>query len=318
MTAVFRKRFVAPQDTSMAWLNLINVFVATVDEGSFAAAGRKLNLSRSAVGKAVSKLEFDLGTALFHRSTRFQKLTVEGELLHESAQIALAQLATAASTLDARKRVAQGILRVTAPSALGRLVALPLLSLATRHPMLQLQATFTDQLLDIIDDQIDVAIRVGPLSDSTTLATKRLASMRMTLCASPMYVDRRGAPLLVADLTDHDAIVYRRGGHLVTWQFIGEAGRKISVVPNERVKFDDLYAIKEAAIAGLGIAWLPEWMTRKQFALGKLTAVLPDVRSEALPVHAVWPAKTPLSLRSRLAIDALTKELPSLVAPGGR
>jgi DNA-binding transcriptional LysR family regulator len=298
----------------MALLDSISVFIASVDEGGFAAAGRKLNLSRSAVGKTIAKLEAGVGVRLFHRSTRSQKLTLEGELLYEQARATLAQLDAVTSSLDAGKRTAQGVLRVTAPSALGRLVARPLLDLAVQHRQLRLQMTFTDHALDLIDDGIDLAVRVGPLTDSATLATRRLASMRMTLCAAPSYCERRGVPREIADLSEHDAIVYRRGAFLVRWRLTDTAGRTTAIVPNERIKFDDLDVMCEAAVAGLGVAWLPEWLTMKYLASGELKALMPTVRSEAFPIQAVWPGTAPVPVRLRLAIDALAERLPDLLA----
>jgi DNA-binding transcriptional LysR family regulator len=298
----------------MALLDNLAVFLASVEEGGFAAAGRKVNRSRSAVGKCIARLEGEVGARLFHRSSRTNTLTSEGELLYEQAKRTLAELDALTSALDARRRSPTGILRVTAPSALGRLVAKPLVQLAADHPDLKIQMRFTDEVLGLLEEGMDLGVRVGPLADSATLRTRRIASMTMHLCASPEYRARCGAPRTLAELRDHDAIIYGRGPFRIAWQLSDATGRRLEVVPRERVRFDDLDAMCDAAAAGLGVAWLPAWLIAEPLRTGRLETLLPDVYSEPFAVHAIWPAMSALPARLRMAIDALAERLPSLLA----
>lgn len=153
-----------------------------------------------AVGKSVARLEEQTGVRLLHRSTGSHTLTPEGELLYDEARSALARLEGVGSALSGLAHVPSGTLRVTVPVALGRLVARILQVLAAAYPDLSLQVTFTDRIVDLIEDGIDLAIRLGPLPDASALATKRLARMDMVLCAAPKYLERRGPPSDVAAL----------------------------------------------------------------------------------------------------------------------
>ncbi len=292
-------------------LDVLPIFLIVAEEGSFASAGRKLNLSRSAIGKSVARLEAQVGARLLYRSTRSHTLTPEGEMLYEGARSAMAQLEAVGSALGGLARRPAGTLRVTAPTALGRLVARILQNLATDHPELALHLTFTDRIVDLIEEGIDLAVRLAPLSDASALTTKRLARMDMVLCAAPEYLRRRGFPPDMAALAGHDGIFYVKERRLERWKF--ENAPVTVTLPNPRIRSDDLEALCAGAVAGLGIAWLPVWLARDHLKRAHLTEVLPETNSTPYIIHAVWPQSALMPLRLRLALDVVSSRLQRLL-----
>jgi DNA-binding transcriptional LysR family regulator len=291
----------------------VNVFVEAVEAGGFSTAAARLNLSRSAVGKTIARLERRLGARLFHRTTRSQSLTEDGQIFYERCRRALEELQAGEAMLDSGRREAVGRLRVSMPVLFGRRCVAPILMrLAQRCPRLQLDLNFSDRLVDLIEDGFDLAIRNGTLAESAGLTTRRDAQQRMTVCAAPAYLAAHGAPLAIEDLSDHDAITYtfRQYGRAFTWTFPREGQRPVEIAAKTRMSFDDLEAIADAAAAGLGLAWLPCWLVRERLRSGALVRVLGDQPGLVIDSHALWPQTPHLPLRVRLAIDALAAELP--------
>jgi DNA-binding transcriptional LysR family regulator len=191
--------------------NGISVFVEVADAGGFSAAAARLNLSRSAVGKTVSRLERRLGVRLFHRTTRTQSLTEEGQLFYESCQKALGEIRTAEDLLESGKREIRGRLRISMPVLFGRQCVAPLLrDLLRAHPRLELDLSFNDRVVDLLDEGFDLAIRNSPLGNGSGLMMRTVAEQRMTVCASPAYLETHGTPRTVAELAAHECIVYAR------------------------------------------------------------------------------------------------------------
>ncbi|CAM5768435.1 LysR family transcriptional regulator [Labrys miyagiensis] len=288
----------------------VAVFVEAVDAGGFAAAAQRLNLSRSAVGKAVARLEDRLGTRLFHRTTRTQSLTDDGQIFYERCQRALAELREGEAMLDSGRREVSGRLRVSMPALFGRHCIAPLLvKLATQHPRLELELNLTDRRVDLIEDGFDLAIRNGALQSDANLTTRVVAHQRMTLCASPSYLRDRGHPQTVMALHHHDAITYMRAGQPRPWLFPMADGAPLEIMPRSRFQFDALDAIADATAAGMGIAWLPCWLVAGYVRRGELTRVLTDIPGLVFEVHALWPRSPHLPLRVRAAIDILSANL---------
>ncbi|HEY0210583.1 LysR family transcriptional regulator [Acerihabitans sp.] len=291
-------------------LNGISVFVTAVEAGSFALAATRLHLSRSAVGKTIARLEQRLGVRLFLRTTRSQSLTDDGALFYERCQRALEEIHTAETLLETGKQQVSGRLRISMPVLFGRLCVASLLTGLTRqHPGLELELSFSDRIVDLIEDGYDLAIRNGPLPDSARLVARRIGDHRMTYCASPEYLARRGTPQSLADLAGHDAVAYLRAGTLQHWQVTRPDGTLDEFVPKTRVLMDDLQAISDAAAAGFGIAWLPCWLVRERVQRGELLQVLTDYTGIFFGAYAVWPKTTHLPLKVRLAVDLLADKL---------
>ena len=293
----------------------IPVFVASVEAGSFAQAAVRLHLSRSAVGKSIARLEERLGVRLFHRTTRSQRLTDNGALFYERCLRALEEIRGAESQLETGKHQVNGRLRVAVPVLFGRQCIAPLLiELAQEHPGLELEMSFSDRVVDLVEEGFDMAVRNGALADSSVLVARRLGEHRMVLCAAPDYLLKNGQPQTVDDLRQHTAINYTRAGRVLPWQLMDYDGTSRTFIPRSSLNMDDLQAICDAALAGHGLAWLPCWMVIKEIQQGDLVPLLkqaPDVRFD---VHAVWQQTPHLPLRVRIAIDMLVKRLPAVMA----
>ena len=293
----------------------IPVFVASVEAGSFAQAAVRLHLSRSAVGKSIARLEERLGVRLFHRTTRSQRLTDNGALFYERCLRALEEIRGAESQLETGKHQVSGRLRVAVPVLFGRQCIAPLLiELAQEHPGLELEMSFSDRVVDLVEEGFDMAVRNGALADSSVLVARRLGEHRMVLCAAPDYLLKNGQPQSVDDLRQHTAINYTRAGRVLPWQLMDYDGTSRTFIPRSSLNMDDLQAICDAVLAGHGLAWLPCWMVIKEIQQGNLVPLLdqaPDVRFD---VHAVWQQTPHLPLRVRIAIDMLVKRLPAVMS----
>ncbi|MCX8997070.1 LysR family transcriptional regulator [Rhizobiaceae bacterium BDR2-2] len=293
-------------------LNGIGVFVAAVESGSFSSAAERLHLSRSAVAKTIARIEARLDVRLFHRTTRSQTLTEDGQIYYERCLRALEEIRAGEAVLESGRREAVGRLRVTMPVLFGRRCVAPVLvRLAQAHPKLELDLSFNDRVVDVIEDGFDLAIRNGPPGDGAGLMMRRIGLQRMTVCAAPDYLARRGTPAELDDLRSHEAVTYGRAGRVRPWLFPMEGGKPLDITPPSRMRFEDMEAIADAAVAGYGLAWLPCWLIRERVRAGSLVPLLADQPRLVFESHALWPQTPHLPLRVRLAIDALAAELPA-------
>ncbi|WP_375759101.1 LysR family transcriptional regulator [Corallococcus exercitus] len=295
----------------------VAVFVEAVEARGFSAAAAKLNLSRSAVGKTVARLEERLGVRLFHRTTRSQGLTQDGQVFYERCQRALGELRAGEALLESGKQEVAGRLRVSMPVIYGRRCVAPILrDLAREHPKLELDLSFNDRFVDLLEDGFDLVIRnagIRGLDAGDGLTARRVGSQRMSVCASPAYLRKHGTPRTLEALSDHDTIRYVRSGMTRTWLFPREDGSNAELVPPSRLRFDDLEAILDAAVAGMGLAWLPCWLIQDLVRDKKLVRVLTDLPGLCFDVYALWPTTPHLPVRVRVAIDALAQKLPASV-----
>lgn len=289
----------------------IVAFVRTADLGSFVAAGRVLEVSASAVGKAVARLEHELGVRLLQRSTRRVSLTEEGRLFHERCRRILDDLDDARAMLSQTLERPRGRLRVTAPIVSYHLL-LPLLpEFLARYPAVELDLDFNDRIVDLIEEGIDVAIRSGVLPDSR-LVSRPLWPYRMLLCASPAYLSRRGQPANAADLAVHDGICFRypNSGKLLEWP-AGARGAEGDATPTlqRSLVFNNMEAVRGAALRGLGIGCMPDFLVREPLADGALSRVLDDdVQSRSAGrYHGVWATSRHLSPKVRVFVDFLVE-----------
>lgn len=297
------------------WIAGIDVFVEAAEAGSFSAAAERLALTRSAVAKTIARLEKRLGTRLFHRTTRKQVLTEQGQLFYASCRRAIEEIKAGQAQLESGRKEVSGRLRVSVPVLFGRICVAPvLLEMARVHPGLQLDISFSDRVVDLAADGFDLAIRTGSLGDSGDLIARRLVRQRMTLCASPDYLARHGAPSSLDELERHDAVVYARPSRRVrSWLFPQPSGDVREIEPRSRLRFDDLEAIVNAAIAGHGIAWLPCWLIHEGVRSGRLVRVLDQQPGMLFDSHAVWLREVGTSPRIRAAVDALLNSLPEVM-----
>jgi DNA-binding transcriptional LysR family regulator len=294
-------------------LSGIREFVTVVEAGSFAAAALRLNLSRSAVGKAVARLEARLGTRLCQRTTRVLSLTEDGLSFYERCTRALSELEQAELALESGRAEPAGKVRVTVPVVIGRRCVAPVLfDVARQHPALVLEVSFTDRPVDLIEEGYDLAVRNGALPDDPGLMSRALARQRMTVCASPAYLEQHGRPASLADLSAHQAIDYANPRYTRSWLFPSDEGITTEITMKGRIRLDDLEAIGDAATAGLGLAWLPCWLIRERIARGELVRLFNGPATE-FATSALWPRAPFLPLRVRVLIDALAARLPAMM-----
>ncbi len=281
------------------------VFVAAARAGSFTVAAERLGLTKSAVGKTIARLETRLGVRLFHRTTRLTRLTADGEAYFSVCATAIDEISAAQGALASDGQVLSGRLRIDMPVSFGRRVLLPLLAeMARPHPALHLSLTFTETTSDILQEDIDLAIRFGALKDSSHLVARHLLDSQRAIVASPAYLDRHGRPRNLADLQGHHGIVGMGKGPPLDWLVRdGEAVRRI--VPLAMHQAGNGEAIVDLAVAGLGMCQMPMFMVRDALADGRLEAVLPDLSNVPVEVHMVWPRRQHLSPRVRYVVDQL-------------
>ena len=293
----------------------VHAFVETVKAGSFAGAAEQLSLTRSALSKAITKLEARLNVRLLHRSTRSLTLTEDGRLYFESCRRALDELASTQSQLESGRQDVTGRLRVSMPVLYGREVVAPLLrQWATGHPGLVLELSLSDRPVDLIAEGVDLAIRHGELKDDGALRARRLLMQHKVLCAAPAYLARHGKPLEFQDLGAHEHLVYRRGNFVQPLEFEGVAGQRLSFTPQGRFRADDLAVMLDACLAGMGLAWLPQWLVQGHLDSAELVPLLASYRSMPQQTSAVWVAHQAMPPRLRQAIDLLVAQLPRSVS----
>lgn len=296
-------------------LDGVTVFVEVVRLGSLARAADHLGLTRSAVGKAMSRLESRLSARLFHRTTRNQSLTDEGQIYYEHCMRALAELQGAEQSIESSRTEVGGRLRVTTSVLFGRYCIAPLLlDLAKHHPALELHLCFDDRPVDVLAEGYDLAIRSGPIGvESEGLRARKLGAHHKLVVASPEYVAAHGSPACIAELSRHKILMYQRANRLNVWQFLSAEGAVVDVPLASRLYFDDLEMIADAAQSGFGLAWLPKWLIHDRLQKGSLVAVLENQPSLEMEIHALWPSTPHIPQRLRLAIDLLVERLPKLI-----
>ncbi|WP_186092092.1 LysR family transcriptional regulator [Burkholderia gladioli] len=289
-------------------LNGIVAFVRTAETLSFVAAGRKLGISASAVGKTIARLERSLGVRLFHRTTRRVTLTEEGRHFHERCHRILEELRDAEATLSASAQTPRGRLRVSLP-VIGYRFLLPVLpAFSARYPDIELDLDFNDRLVDVVEGGFDAVIRSGQLSDSS-LMSRRLGPFRFVLCASPDYLARAGVPRGLADLAAHEGVRYRfpTTGKLQPWSLLPDGGEP----PNLRCAMtcNNMEALRGAVIAGFGIGFMPDFLARDAPAAGSLVEVLEPYSIAPGQFSILWPSSRQLSPKLRVFVDFMCEHL---------
>jgi DNA-binding transcriptional LysR family regulator len=294
--------------TSMA------VFVKAVDLGSFAAAAAVLDLSAPMVGKHVRFLEERIGVRLLNRTTRRQSLTDFGRAYYERCRVILAEADAADGLAADQLSEPRGKLRVTMPVLFGRRCVAPvLLQLAREYPRLELALSFTDHVANLAEDDYDLAIRTGSVEDRAGVIVRRVASQHMVVCAAPSYLKAHGWPESIEDLGRHQTIIYNRSGPVRPWLFPRDSGTPAEFMPVSRLRLDDLDAIADAAVAGLGLAGLPCWLVRERVQGGALVVLLPGQAGLYYDCYALWLQTPYLPLKLSVAIDTLAAALPKFM-----
>ena len=290
--------------TTMDKLTSLRAFVKVVELGSFSEAGRQLRLSRSAISKYVSDLEHDLGVQLLNRTTRHASPNENGQAYFERALGILAELDAADHAVAQAQAAPRGLLRVNAPMSFGTLQLGPALAdFMALYPELRIQLALSDEQVDPVQGGYDVTLRIADL-ESSSLIARRIVAIDRAICASPAYLDRHGVPKHPADLRSHALLTY---GFLLTgnqWKLTGKDGDHW-IQPEWTLCVNNAEVLRDAAIAGRGIALLPTFIAGASLRTGALRRFLDDYSAPPLALYAIYPQTRHLAVKVRLFIDFL-------------
>jgi DNA-binding transcriptional LysR family regulator len=283
----------------------MRVFTGVIDAGSFVAAADALGMSKAAVSRHVSELEQRLGARLLHRTTRRLSLTDEGEVFLARSRDILASIEESEAEISTRATSASGLLKVSVPVSFALKHLAPLWSdFLAAHPRLTLDVHLSDRVVDLVDEGFDLALRIARLPDSS-LVSRKIASTRLVLCASPAYLQRRGAPAHPRDLASHDVIGYSLLSVKDQWQFEGPEG-PVTVKITPRLWANNGDTSVAAAVRGAGFNLQPTFLIADELADGRLVEVLPEYRSLELGIYAIYPSRKFVLPKVRALVEFLS------------
>ncbi|QBR01213.1 LysR family transcriptional regulator [Paraburkholderia pallida] len=279
-------------------MTAMETFVAVVEAGSFSAAARRLNVGQPAVSKSVAQLEERLGTRLLLRSTRGLNTTDAGQRFYEHAKVAIEEADEAEHAARQSSESVSGRLRVSAAPTFARLHVMPVLKrFLDQHPQLEIDIVLDDRNIDLLEEGMDVSLRMGSLDDSAMTARRISRSPRLVV-GTPAYFEEAGVPATPADLSRHQAIVYSQRGGGESWSF-SRNGKETAVVVSGRVRVSAAEGIRTAVLGHMGIAVASQWMFAPELADGSVRAVLTDWQLPPVDLWAVFPAGRLVTSRAR-------------------
>jgi LysR family transcriptional regulator for bpeEF and oprC len=284
----------------------ILAFVRAAEARNFTKAAQQLGMSPSGVSKAISRLEDQFKVRLLHRTSRSVTMTPEGTAFYERCRQIVADLEGAEQMLSQSRELPQGTLRITLPLSIGRLhLARVIPEFTARYPEVTLSASFSDRLIDLIDEGYDVAVRLGKPPDSRLIA-RQLAVGAMVTCASPAYLKRHGTPRIPEDLASHNCIrfVGPNTGRSFEWKFQRD-GKRFGVPVSGNLTLDHAEALVEAALAGTALIQISSYVTTAAVRAGDLKAVLKEFQVEAPTIWVMYPQNRHLTPRVRTFVDFL-------------
>ncbi|ENA0609992.1 LysR family transcriptional regulator [Enterobacter bugandensis] len=265
----------------------METFVTVVESGSFTAAAARLEMSAVMVGKYVALLESRLGTRLLERNTRRQSVTDAGRVFFEEAKRVLEQVNLAESAVERLRAAPAGTLRVTAPTSFGGCAIAPLVAtFLQRFPDVRVELDLTNRMVDLVDEGVDLAIRIGDVRNDDLVA-KYLCPYRMAICAAPDYLARHGTPQTPADLVDHLCLSHTVWTARNEWRLPGVEG-EVRWKRDAILRCNDGYGLRMAARAGAGLLLQPEVLVAEELASGRLVRVLENFIPHPRPVHLLW------------------------------
>jgi DNA-binding transcriptional LysR family regulator len=289
----------------------MKVFVRVVETGSFSAIARENATTQSAVSKQVAALEASLGAKLISRSTRALSLTEEGKRFFPEARRLVADFEAAEERLRLGRTGLTGWLRIAASVGYGRRILLPRVqSFLERHPAVRIDLRLDDGFADLVEEGIDVAIRLGELPDSSLVA-RRIGVSQRVLVAHPTYfakLPNRGPKLEhPRDLAAHNCIVYTEGATHNAWEFLGPDGERAEIRVAGNLQTNSSEIIRAAALSGMGVCYAPNWLLPDELVSGEVRLLLPDWRARLIPIQAVYPAHRRHVAKIDALIDHLTE-----------
>lgn len=290
------------------------IFACVVEHRSFSGAATAIGVSKATVSKAIARLEAQLGTALFHRTSRRLTLTDSGTALAERAGRILAEARAAEEAAIDSAKAPSGLVRIAAPITFGiRFVADAIADLIAEHPGIQVDLRLSDARVDIVADGFDIALRIADLPDSS-LRARRLAPIKARVVAAPAYLAQHGTPRHPADLAHHACFLYANA--IGAWQFRKADGEEAAVRPAGPLTTDNGDAMMPALLAGLGIARLPDFIIDRELADGRLVEILSDWSPTNVALHLLTPPSTLRPARVELVIDFLSQRFRNLCSRG--
>ncbi|HED3855958.1 LysR substrate-binding domain-containing protein [Enterobacter soli] len=265
----------------------METFIAVVESGSFTLAASRLEMSAVMVGKYIALLESQLGTRLLERNTRRQSLTDAGRVYFDEAKRVLEQVSAAERAVERLRATPAGTLRVSAPTSFGGCVVAPLTAtFLQRFPEVRVELDLTNRMVDLVDEGVDLAIRIGDIHHDDLVA-KYFCPYRMVICAAPEYLARHGTPQTPADLVDHLCLSHTVWTARNEWRLPGVEG-EVRWKRDAILRCNDGYGLRMAARAGAGLLLQPEVLVAEELASGRLVRVLEDYTPEPRPVHLLW------------------------------
>lgn len=295
-------------------LDIMQLFVRIAETGSFSKAARAVGVGQPTASKQIAALEERLGAQLLQRTSRGLNLTDAGQAYYEVSVRLLGEIEAGESSVGRGQMSPSGVLRVALSAGFGRMYVVPRLpEFFARYPDLAVDLNVSERHVNLIEEGIDVAVRIGLLADSSLLA-RRIGSMEVVTVASPQYLEKFGEPLSPADLEHHKAVIFMFRGAARPWEFKGPAGN-IIVQPKGRVRTNDAEHIRAAVRAGLGIAHNSGWLFARDIASGAVRSLLSDYAPDPYPIHAVYPGGRIIPVKVKVFVDFLAQifaEEPSL------
>ncbi|WP_431301898.1 LysR family transcriptional regulator [Sediminicoccus sp. BL-A-41-H5] len=287
---------------------LFRSFVRVVEAGSFTTVAAEQNTSQPTVSRQIAALEQHLGCLLLQRTTRALTLTEDGRAFYAQAQLALEAIAEAETSVGRRKGKPTGTLRLACAAVLGRLHILPRLPrFLERYPDVAVDLVMGDDFTDLVEQRIDLSIRVGALTDPGLVA-RRIGTSRRVVVATPDYLERHGEPRTPEDLRDHACILYTRLATGANWPFTGKDGPN-SVPVQGRLTVNSTEGVRAAILSGLGIGMVPVWhFVDREIETGRLRVLLPEHEPAPHPIHAVYPTRRFIAPKLRAMLDHLATE----------
>ncbi len=287
----------------------LRIFITVIKAGNFTAAAEQLLLSKQYVSRRMAALEDSLGARLLIRNTRKLSVTESGLIFSQHAQKILDDIQEAEQAVSERRLELQGSFRISIPMSFGMSYLSPLIAEFLRqHPSVQFQVELGDRYVDMIGEGFDIAIRIGSLADSTLVA-RRLGVLKRVICCSPQYIERAGLPLFPEDLLQHACLRYGREGQN-GWELLQDGKRKLLDVHGPIVS-NNGEVLRDAAVAGLGLTLLPEFIVGEAIKAGSLVSVLEDFQPEPLALSAVYPQHRQRSDVNRTFLDFIERQLRS-------
>ena len=283
----------------------MQAFVQVVDSGSFAGAAKRLAASPAAVTHHVQALEDRLGVQLLNRTTRRLSLTEVGRTFYQHSAQILAQVEEAERSATLLQTTPRGLLRLNTSEGIARVVMPLIAEFTAAHPEMSFDVVLTDRMVDMVEGGFDLALRAGPLPDSS-LISRKLALGKLILCAAPDYLARRGAPQRPEDLAGHNCLIYQMLGN--EWRFNGRAG-DVAVAVSGNLRSNSLEAVRRAALSGQGIGLLAAVVVAEDLQKGALVRLLPEYDANEVVIQAVYPASRHLSVKTRSFLDFLAQRM---------